>query len=301
MTAQNPPLAITLDSAGAAAQHPAASFRRLVELLAGGQSGVRSATDLAVTANATPNMTTTVTAGEAIIPGTEQPASQGAYYVWNDAAVVLTHAAANGTNPRRDLVVARVYDRDYSGTTGAWALEIVAGTPAASPVDPATPPNSIVLARVTVRAATASILTSDITDMRTVLRSTPPRYQSRSKRYVTTKATSSTVFVDVDAATAEVTIVKQEASTLLRLQVACVAYQSGAAGRIEFGLLVNGTDRTVGALYAQVGVAAPVVGIIDVAGLPAGTYPVRLRWRTTAGTVNTGVNEQLSFAASEVP
>lgn len=166
MTAVNPPLAITLDSAGAQAQHPAASFRRLVELLAAGQSGVRSASDMAVAANGTPNMTTIVAAGEALVPGTEQPAAQGAYYVYNDGAVTLTHAAANGTNPRRDLVVARVYDREYSGTTGAWALEIVTGTPAASPTDPATPANSIVLARVTVRAATASILTSDITDLR---------------------------------------------------------------------------------------------------------------------------------------
>ena len=169
MTAIQPPLGITTLTDGTPAQHPAASFRRMIEVLAGGQTGVREAGDLAVTANGTPNMTVNVAAGEALIPGTQQPASQGAYYVYNDGSVSVPIAASDATNPRRDLIVARVYDRDYSGTLGEWRIERVAGTPAVSPVDPATPADSILLARVAVAAGATSISSGNITDLRSRL------------------------------------------------------------------------------------------------------------------------------------
>lgn len=169
MTAIQPPHAITTLTDGTPAQHPTALFRRLTELLAGGQTGVRAAGDLAVTANGTPNMSVNVAAGEALIPGTQQPASQGSYYAFNDGPVNLAIAASNATNPRRDLVVARVYDRDYAGTIGEWRLEVVTGTPAVSPVDPATPADSLVLARVAVAAGVSSISAGNITDLRSRL------------------------------------------------------------------------------------------------------------------------------------
>lgn len=149
-----------------AGSHDAETFRRVTEALLT-THGVRTSTDLAVTANGTPNMSVNVAAGEAFIIGTEQ-AEQGAYHVYNDATVNKTIAAADATNPRYDLIVAKVQDAEYSGATNAWSLAVVTGTPAASPADPTVPANSITLARVQVDAGVTSIVSGKITDLRTV-------------------------------------------------------------------------------------------------------------------------------------
>lgn len=104
-----------------------------------------------------------VAAGQAAIQGTES-AVQGAYLVSSDSQVALALAAADATNPRNDLVVAKVQDAAYSGATNSWSLAVVTGTPAATPADPATPANAIVLARVRVNAGATS--PSTITDLR---------------------------------------------------------------------------------------------------------------------------------------
>jgi len=93
-------------------------------------------------------------------------ALQGAYAVTNDATVNLAIGAADPTNPRRDLVVVTVRDAAFSGANNDVILQVVQGTPAGSPVDPATPANSLVLARVAVAAAASSIVTANITDLR---------------------------------------------------------------------------------------------------------------------------------------
>jgi hypothetical protein len=76
-------------------------------------------------------------------------------------------AAANATNPRIDLIVARVYDTAV-GDTGPsrWALEAVTGTAAPSPAAPAAPTNSVALAQVSVAAAATSVVNAGITDVR---------------------------------------------------------------------------------------------------------------------------------------
>ena len=129
--------------------------------------GVVRATDLAVTQNGTPNMTVNVAAGGAFIRGT-QSANQGAYHLWNDATLSVAISAADLTNPRRDLIIAQVRDANYSGAVRDAQIVVVTGTPAASPVDPTVPANSLVLARVAVAAAASSIVTANITDLRTV-------------------------------------------------------------------------------------------------------------------------------------
>lgn len=130
------------------------------------RSGVRmGATDLAVTANGTPNMSVNVAAGQAFVAGTES-ATQGGSVVTNDATVNLAIAAADATNPRIDIVVARWYSETVAVGSRKFALEVVTGTPAASPAVPSTPANSLVLAQIAVAAAAASITNANITDKR---------------------------------------------------------------------------------------------------------------------------------------
>lgn len=133
--------------------------------------GVTGPTDYKVTQNGTPNMSVNVAAGVAMIRGT-QSALQGVYEgVANDGTVNLTIAAANATNPRRDLVLLQVRDNAFdAGGINDARLVVVTGTPAASPVDPSLTsfPNALVLARVTVAANATSITNAAITDLRSV-------------------------------------------------------------------------------------------------------------------------------------
>lgn len=162
MTAQQPPVALqnvsTLN---------ADDFRRLIKALVPTE-GIIASGDLAVTQNGTPNMSVNVAAGGAVIVGDDTPATQGSYYVWNDATVNLVIAASDPTNPRKDIVIAQVRDSFYSVAGDDWRLTVVTGTPAASPAEPALPTDSIKLAVVTVAAAATSITNAAIADSRTV-------------------------------------------------------------------------------------------------------------------------------------
>lgn len=131
--------------------------------------GVVRSTDLAVSQNGTPNMSVNVATGGCFIRGT-QNANQGAYHLWNDGTVNLAISAADATNPRRDLIIAQVRDAAYSGASNDARILVVTGTPAASPSDPSLTsyPNALVLARVAVAAGATSIVTANITDLRTV-------------------------------------------------------------------------------------------------------------------------------------
>lgn len=154
-----------------AGSHPAEHDRLVLSSLLGGGGageGVVAAGDLAVTQNATPNMSANVAAGAAFVKNDLSPFG-GTYHVQNDATVNKTIAAADATNPRRDLVVARIRDASYFGATNAWDLFVVTGTPAPSPVDPAIPADGsyLLLARVAVAAGAASITNANITDLRT--------------------------------------------------------------------------------------------------------------------------------------
>jgi hypothetical protein len=187
MTLKTPPWAMT---DGGAAANPAERVRQAMQAPLAG-SGVVGLTDLQVTALGTPNMSVNVAAGCIWIPGTQgattgegnnagaqtaygTPAfpatftSQGCYFDYNDATVNLTIGAANATNPRIDLIVATVQDADYSGVTNQAILQVIPGTPAGSP-SPAygsVPPNSVVLAQVTVGASVTVINSANIADTR---------------------------------------------------------------------------------------------------------------------------------------
>jgi hypothetical protein len=105
--------------------------------------------DLAVTPQGSPNMTVNVAAGGDFVLGT-QSAIQGMYHCFNDATVILTIASNASGNPRWDTIAAVVQDQQYSGANNKWLLQVVQGTPAGSPADPALPVNSHRLARIVV-------------------------------------------------------------------------------------------------------------------------------------------------------
>ncbi|MEW9530753.1 hypothetical protein [Microbispora sp. NPDC049125] len=119
---------------------------------------------LQVTQRSTPAMYVTVNAGAAFIQSPS--ATGGTYLVHNDAAYDIAITAAHATLGRRDLIVARIFDAEITGVTNQWTLEVVTGTPAGSPVVPATPSGALPLASILVSAGATSITNAAITDQR---------------------------------------------------------------------------------------------------------------------------------------
>jgi hypothetical protein len=114
-----------------------------------------------------------VSSGWAAIVGTTQ-ANMGTYVGYNDDTVVLGVTTADPTNPRIDRVCMTVNDAYYTGSLNNVVLQVVAGTPAGSPVAPATPANSISLATVAVAAGATALTTANITDTRVLVTTNIP-------------------------------------------------------------------------------------------------------------------------------
>jgi hypothetical protein len=144
--------------------HPAENDRLTMQGIVS-STGTIGTTSLAVTAQASPNMTVNIATGwGAVVSST---ANAGVYTFYNDATTVATITTADATNPRIDRVVATINDAYYSGTLNNVVFAVVAGTPAASPTAPATPSNSVSLATIAVAAGATSITGANITDTRT--------------------------------------------------------------------------------------------------------------------------------------
>lgn len=128
--------------------------------------GIVATNDLIVTQLDTPGMGVKVASGVGYVQG-DQATTQGHYRIYNDASKNLTIAAADVTHPRKDRIIAQIYDSvDISGAEDKWALEVLTGDPAASPVVPSLPDNALDLAIVDVAANEDTILNAHITDQR---------------------------------------------------------------------------------------------------------------------------------------
>jgi len=158
MTLQTPPSWLQAGS------YPA-QYDRLTAQALWATTGIIGSSSLAVTQNTPPGMSVRVASGWAAIVGTTT-SNMGVYTIFNDATVALTVTTADPTNPRIDLVCATVRDAYYSGANNDVIFQVIAGTPAGSPVAPALPANSISLATVAVGAAVTQINTANITDTR---------------------------------------------------------------------------------------------------------------------------------------
>lgn len=116
----------------------------------------------------TPGMSIDIPGGQLWLAGTES-GTQGTYHCWSDSTVSNPSVAASDpTNNRIDRIVGKVRDQFYSTAFNQWDLAVVTGIAKAVPLlsDAPAPNNSYTLGYITVRAASTSILTSDITDLR---------------------------------------------------------------------------------------------------------------------------------------
>jgi hypothetical protein len=122
---------------GAPYSSPAAKDRRLYEVL--WDPGVLDGLSV-VQNHFGANMSVDVNTGHAVIAGTDAT-GQGSYLFRHTTSVTnVLIATADPTNPRIDLVGVRVQHAAYIGASNSNAiLDKVTGTPAASPVPPATP------------------------------------------------------------------------------------------------------------------------------------------------------------------
>jgi len=166
MTLQTPPSWLQAGS------YPA-QYDRITAQALWATTGIINSASLAVTANSPAAMSVRVASGWAAIVGTTT-INMGVYTSYNDATEVLTITTANPTNPRIDLVCLTVRDAYYSGASNDVILQVIAGTPAGSPVAPALPANSISLATVAVGAAVTQINSGNITDTRVLVTTNIP-------------------------------------------------------------------------------------------------------------------------------
>jgi hypothetical protein len=152
--------------------HPAENDRLTTQAL-WATTGIIKDTSLAVTQNSPAGLSVLVASGWAAIVGTTQ-ANMGTYVGYNDATVTLSINTADPTNPRVDLVCMTVQDAYYTGSLNDVILQVVAGTPAGSPVAPALPANSISLATVAVGAGATAITNANITSTRVLVTTNIP-------------------------------------------------------------------------------------------------------------------------------
>lgn len=187
--------------------HPAENDRLTTQAL-WATTGIIKDTSLAVTQNSPAGLSVLVASGWAAIVGTIQ-ANMGTYVGYNDATVILSIATADPTNPRIDLVCMTVQDAYYTGSLDNVILQVVAGTPAGSPVAPALPANSITLATVAVGAGATAITNANITDTRVLVTTNIPEVGDISAVVagtgLTGGGTSGSVTLSIDSTVATLT------------------------------------------------------------------------------------------------
>ena len=152
--------------------HPAENDRLTTQAL-WATTGIIKSDSLAVSQNTPAGLSILVASGWAAIVGTTQ-ANMGTYVGYNDDTVVLSITTADPTNPRIDRVCLTVNDAYYTGALNNAVLQVVAGTPAGSPVAPTLPANSISLATVAVGAGATAITNANITDTRVLVTTNIP-------------------------------------------------------------------------------------------------------------------------------
>lgn len=174
--------------------------------------GATSPTDLALTPGV--GMNITVSAGGGFVAG-DDGAAQGMYHVPNDGDVNVAIAAADPTDGRIDLIIARVYDAEYAGALTEWKLEAVTGTPSPVPVAPAAPNGSIILGSLTVAAGATSFIAGNI--------SSATRQQAKFR----TEMTSAAGLREILTYTASTTFTKATYPWLKAVRVRCVGGGGG--------------------------------------------------------------------------
>jgi hypothetical protein len=151
--------------------YSARSDRQLVESFTLGREGVVS-TDTDFTYTLPGSLGFTVSTGSAFIKG-DTLSTQGMYHARTTANETVTLTTANGSNPRLDQIVLRVYDSTEAGGVNDYAVvEVVTGTATVgATLDNRTgaaslPASSLLLYDVLVGAGVGSLTASAVRDKR---------------------------------------------------------------------------------------------------------------------------------------
>jgi hypothetical protein len=222
--------------------HPAENDRLTTQAL-WATTGIIKNDSLAVTQNTPAGLSVLVSSGWAAIVGTTQ-ANMGTYVGFNDGTVTLSVNTADPTNPRIDLVCMTVNDAYYTGSLNNVILQVVAGTPASSPVAPALPANSISLATVAVGAGATALTNANITDTRVLVTTNIPEVGDISAVVAGTGlsggGTSGSVTLSINTAvTADLTTAQTMTNKTLTSPVingATIATSTLTAPKINVGL-----------------------------------------------------------------
>jgi len=168
MAFDSPPLLMQAVTGDPALSYTAQTFRGAFDALVPA-AGVTYKGDLLVAQRALgTNLSVDVAAGQCAFRG-NVIAYQGTYLPRNTAVINAPIATADPTNPRIDLIVVQVLDKQAdAGTQYAVNVIVVQGTAAQTPQVQATPADSYALAQVAVAAGAASISNANITDLRTL-------------------------------------------------------------------------------------------------------------------------------------
>ncbi len=193
-----------------------------IDILAAGYAGTGVVSGCAVTAQGSPDMTVAVAVGVVQVDGVNVAVTAGN----------VTIGTADGTNPRFDLITV-----NNSGTKACTA-----GTAAASPVFPAIPANSLVLAAVYVPASDTTIASNQIVDKRVVvggLLTLMPANNQTGTSYTLVFSDISKVIECNNAAAISLQI-PTNASVAFPVGTVINAYQQGA-GQVTVSAVTPGT------------------------------------------------------------
>jgi hypothetical protein len=282
--------------------HPAENDRLTTQAL-WATTGIINSASLLVTQNTPPGLSVVVASGWAAIVGTTQ-ANMGTYVTYNDAAAVLSLNTADPTNPRIDLVCATVNDAYYTGSLNNVVLQVVAGTPAGSPVVPALPANSISLATVAVGAGATAITNANITDTRVLVTTNIPEVgdisavnagtglsgggSSGSVTLALDYKAATTLSINAQTGTTYTTIAADASAKLVTLTNASAIAVTVAPSLYSVGEQINFAQLGAGQVTFQGGAGVTVVST----GATAATPKLRAQY-STATAICTATNTWL--------
>ena len=232
---------------------------------------------------------------QAVIQG--DSAGQGTFVTEHqNTTQVLAVAASDPTDDRIDNVILRIFDDTFDSSGFDYAdIEVTTGTPDASPVAPAVPAGSFVLAEILVQNAVTQIVNGDITDKRVEYSLRPALESGAYDEIDGSSEVASATATTSDAAKASVVLTIPTTWSLWKCEVMATFIRTIAnatpVGTFTTKIRIDGTDQqeavatrsfTVGGSSVQIHAA---VGGRRTGVLTTGARTIELRAFTESATV----------------